>query len=263
LRNGALFQELPDAFKRLQQRLLRTHGGDREMVEILALVLHHDEQAVLVAVELALEDGVPTKTHILKQLHRLLDGKTAAPTVVTAPQALILTQEPIANVGRYDTLRQDGEIVERWAFSDKDAPPNLSGHTQNDGPVEAGADEDTGKNKSLIKDYYEVVHINARHDEIPKYVGEGCIRHEPGVHDGMEAFIKDVDLPRYVESSREVWTIFDYFLDRGISSSSRRPVQLRASPAHLSISTESQTTRLLNTGVFRRSYSPLANSRSR
>ena len=109
LRNGAPFQELPDAFKRLQQRLLRTPGGDREMVEVLALVLHHDEQAVLVAVELALEDGVPTKTHILNQLHRLLDGKTAAPTVVTAPQALILTQEPIADVGRYDTLRQDGE----------------------------------------------------------------------------------------------------------------------------------------------------------
>ena len=36
----------------------RHTGGDREMVEILALVLHHDEQAVLAAVELALEDGV-------------------------------------------------------------------------------------------------------------------------------------------------------------------------------------------------------------
>jgi hypothetical protein len=31
------------------------------MVEVLALVLHHDEQTVLVAVELALEDGVPPK----------------------------------------------------------------------------------------------------------------------------------------------------------------------------------------------------------
>jgi hypothetical protein len=35
------------------------------MVEILALVLQHDEQAVLAAVELALEAGAPTKTHIL------------------------------------------------------------------------------------------------------------------------------------------------------------------------------------------------------
>ena len=37
--------------------MLKTPGGDREMVEILALVLQHDEQAVLAAVELALEAG--------------------------------------------------------------------------------------------------------------------------------------------------------------------------------------------------------------
>jgi transposase len=109
LRNGAPFQELPDAFKRLQQRLLRVPGGDREMVEILALILHHDEQAVLVAVESALEDGVPTKTHILNQLHRLLDDKPGTPPTVTAPQALTLAREPIADTGRYDALRQDGE----------------------------------------------------------------------------------------------------------------------------------------------------------
>ena len=53
LRNGAPFAELPLAFRALQQRMLKTPGGDREMVEILALVLQHDEQAVLAAVELA------------------------------------------------------------------------------------------------------------------------------------------------------------------------------------------------------------------
>ena len=106
LRNGAPFLELPEAFKRLQQHLLRRVGGDREMVEILALVLHHDEQAVLVAVELALEDGVPAKTHILNRLHRLIDGKPATPLVVTAPQALTLANEPRADVERYDALRQ-------------------------------------------------------------------------------------------------------------------------------------------------------------
>jgi hypothetical protein len=74
LRNGAPFAELPLAFRALQQRMLKTPGGDREMVEILALVLQHDEQAVLTAVELALEAGAPTKTHILNVLHRLIDG---------------------------------------------------------------------------------------------------------------------------------------------------------------------------------------------
>ena len=105
LRNGAPFAELPEAFKRLQQHLLKRPGGDREMVEILALVLQHDEQAVLGAVEMALDAGVPTKTHVLNLLHRLIDGN--APTVppVDAPQALVLTQEPRADVERYDALR--------------------------------------------------------------------------------------------------------------------------------------------------------------
>jgi hypothetical protein len=106
LRNGAPFVELPDAFRRLQQHLRRMQGGDREMVEILALVLHHDEQAVLVAVELALEQGVPSKTHILNVLHRLIDGKPAAPPAITAPQALVLVNEPKADVERYDALRE-------------------------------------------------------------------------------------------------------------------------------------------------------------
>ena len=48
------------------------------MAEILALVLHHDEQAVLCAVELAIEAGVATKTHVLNVLHRLTDGKAPA-----------------------------------------------------------------------------------------------------------------------------------------------------------------------------------------
>ena len=76
LRNGAPFAELPSGFKQLQEQMLRRPGGDREMVDILALVLHHDEQAVLTAVELALAEGVATKTHVLNILHRLIDGKT-------------------------------------------------------------------------------------------------------------------------------------------------------------------------------------------
>jgi hypothetical protein len=109
LRNGAPFAELPEAFRSLQQRLLRTPGGDREMVEILALVLQHDEQAVLTAVELALEAGAPSKTHILNLLHRLVDEKPTAAAALEAPQALRLTAEPRADVERYDALRRVGE----------------------------------------------------------------------------------------------------------------------------------------------------------
>jgi len=84
------------------------------MVEILALVLHHDEQAVLCAVELALSDGVPTKTHILNLLHRLVDGKSPGASPVAAPQALTLEREPHADVDRYDSLR-DATLETRHA----------------------------------------------------------------------------------------------------------------------------------------------------
>lgn len=75
------------------------------MVDILALVLHHNEQAVLTAVELALAEGVATKTHVLNLLHRLIDGKTTDGPLIDTPQALMLHREPKANVGRYDDLR--------------------------------------------------------------------------------------------------------------------------------------------------------------
>lgn len=104
LRNGAPFAELPTSFKRLQATLLKKPGGDREMVEVLALVLHHEEHMVVAAVEAALDAGVATKTHVLNILHRLVDGKSAVPEVV-APQALKLFTEPKANVSRYDSLR--------------------------------------------------------------------------------------------------------------------------------------------------------------
>jgi transposase len=105
LRNGAPFKEFPDGFKRLQAALTKRLGGDREMVEILALVLHHDEQAVLTAVELALESGVPSKLHILNLLGRL--GESTPPAPITTPQDLVLRIEPQANVIRYDSLRED------------------------------------------------------------------------------------------------------------------------------------------------------------
>jgi hypothetical protein len=105
LRNGAPFLELPPAFRQLQDHMLCKPGGDREMVDILALVLHHDEQAVLAAVELALSEGVPTKTHVLSLLHRLVDGKVFGEPPLDTPQALALHREPKANDERYDGLR--------------------------------------------------------------------------------------------------------------------------------------------------------------
>lgn len=105
LRNGAPFVEFPPAFRQLQELMLRRPGGDREMVDILALVLQHDEHAVLTAVTMALAEGVATKTHVLNLLHRLIDGKKNDGPDIDTPQALTLLSEPKANVERYDGLR--------------------------------------------------------------------------------------------------------------------------------------------------------------
>ena len=104
LRNGAPFTTLPDSFRRLQAVLLKRPGGDREMVDILALVLHHDEQAVLCAVELALESGFASKQHVLNLLSRLVEPPPPAP--MDTPVGLALAEEPQANVHRYDNLRE-------------------------------------------------------------------------------------------------------------------------------------------------------------
>ena len=45
LRNGAPFTEMPASLKQLQAILIKRPGGDREMVEILTLVLQHEESA--------------------------------------------------------------------------------------------------------------------------------------------------------------------------------------------------------------------------
>jgi hypothetical protein len=103
LRNGAPFVELPASFKRLQSVLMPRTGGDREMADILALVLHHDEQLVEQAVSEAIASDIISKTHILNRLSRLLD--TPPPAAFTPPPALTLREEPLANTERYDALR--------------------------------------------------------------------------------------------------------------------------------------------------------------
>ena len=103
LRNGAPFLELPDSFKQMRSRLLKRPGGDREMVDILALVLLHDEQLVEQAVAQALEAGELSKQHVLNCLNRL--DEPSCPHPLEPPAALALDTEPQADTARYDELR--------------------------------------------------------------------------------------------------------------------------------------------------------------
>ncbi len=108
LRNGAPFLELPSSFQQLQKQLLKHPGGDREMVDILALVLHHDEQLIERAIETALESGAVSKQHVLNCLNRLLD--LPRPLPLKTPPALQLVEESKANTSRYDNLREQHNV---------------------------------------------------------------------------------------------------------------------------------------------------------
>ena len=91
----------------------------------------------------------------------------------------------------FDVFRfDDGVIVEP---SSDAGPPNRSGHTQEDGPTEAKLGADTEKSKEIVRAYYETVHVRGGHRKIPLYFhGDHCIRHEPGVQDGVSAFRHDL-----------------------------------------------------------------------
>lgn len=104
LRNGAPFTELPPILGRLQRDLLKREGGDREMADILALVLQYDESLLLTAVQNAFDAGVVSKTHIVNQLSRLLDPPK--PARLSPPSSLSLNEQPKANTARYDRLRE-------------------------------------------------------------------------------------------------------------------------------------------------------------
>lgn len=104
LRNGAPFLELPDSFRQLRTRLIKRPGGDREMVDILALVLLHDERQVERAVARSLELGEVSKQHVLNCLSRM--GEPSLPQPLKPPPALKLVTEPEANTARYDQLRR-------------------------------------------------------------------------------------------------------------------------------------------------------------
>jgi predicted SnoaL-like aldol condensation-catalyzing enzyme len=95
---------------------------------------------------------LPREKSPLKTIRAFKDG----PYVFTNTEGDILGQNVFFDLFKLE----DGLIVEHWVFSTKAAPPNKSGHTQTDGPTEAKHDQDTEKNKSIIRGYYQTVHVS-------------------------------------------------------------------------------------------------------
>lgn len=101
LRNGAPFADMPEPLKKLKLGLMRHDGGDKVMAQVLAAVPSAGLEAVLVAVELVVESGALSTEHVLNVLARL----NAKPIPEAVQTTLQLQEAPVANTGRYDSLR--------------------------------------------------------------------------------------------------------------------------------------------------------------
>jgi predicted SnoaL-like aldol condensation-catalyzing enzyme len=142
-------------------------------------------------------DGVEGLTQFISQSPRDQLQLTVVRAFQDGPH--VVTQAKGQRSGRnifFDIFRfEDGLVVEHWASSAMDAAPNRSGHTQIDGPTEAKHLEDTERNKSLLRRYYETFHIRGDHSRSGQYFAEDLmIRHEPGVRDGVAEFMRDVEV---------------------------------------------------------------------
>lgn len=109
LRNGAPFATMPEPLIALQRHLLKQPGGDRVMADVLAAIPHHGLEPVVVAAEVALESGRPSGEHVLNVLARLKSGMPSSAPVATS---LTISEEPQANVDRYDHLRMEVSDVD-------------------------------------------------------------------------------------------------------------------------------------------------------
>ena len=74
------------------------------MVDVLALVLLHDEHLVEQAVAEALKIERPSRQHVINCLSRLSEAPRPEP--LQTPPALKLVTEPRADTQRYDQLRR-------------------------------------------------------------------------------------------------------------------------------------------------------------
>ena len=107
LRDGAPFKDwdLPSGIKQIQKQLLSRKGGDREFVEILIAARDHGLELTNDACQTALSDKTVRSEVVLNLITRKLDPPAIDP--VNTPERLHLSEEPLADCSRYDSLREE------------------------------------------------------------------------------------------------------------------------------------------------------------
>jgi transposase len=112
LRNGAPFADMPEPLQKLRRALLRHDGGDRLMAKVLAVVPTSGLDAVLVAVEIALETGPGAGRVSVEHVINVLGRLNAVPVAESAATTLQVSTPPLANTARYDSLRASETVEE-------------------------------------------------------------------------------------------------------------------------------------------------------
>ncbi|OTP68498.1 Mobile element protein [Caballeronia sordidicola] len=105
LRNGAPFLDMPEPLQRLRRALLREPGGDRVMAKVLTLVPESGLDAIVISVELALEQAPPSGRMSVEHVVNVLSRMRSVEIPPKIDTALQLTTPPLADTSRYDGLR--------------------------------------------------------------------------------------------------------------------------------------------------------------
>ena len=100
----------------------------------------------------------------------------------------------------FDLFRfKGGKIVEHWGGQTPETGPNPSGHTQLDGPTAVVDRERTDANRTLVRNFKQVVTVELRFDRLDEFIGgDHYIQHASKVGDGtarMKARVSQVEKP--------------------------------------------------------------------
>jgi predicted SnoaL-like aldol condensation-catalyzing enzyme len=88
----------------------------------------------------------------------------------------------------FDLVRfKDGKIVEHWGGQQPEAAaPNISGHSQVDGPAVVRDRDKTEANLTLVRTYREAVMVQQHYGRIVEFVVDNIVQHASTIGDGIE-----------------------------------------------------------------------------
>ena len=169
---------------------------------VLAAIQSRDTDAALKHVDPSFIQHHPYMAGGLDGLRRYIDDSTPEELNLKIVRFIedgdyVLAQLSSASAGQdiFVVYRFANDLIaEHWAFFSPAGPPNKSGHTQLDGPTEPHHLDETEKNKSFLRYYYQTFHLSGDHSQNERFfTGDFMIRHEPGVRDGLGEFLQDVE----------------------------------------------------------------------